>query len=154
MFDYKKIDDIIENYLEEEGEEWEDCFFGEASSSTIAFVEKELGVTLPVSYKKFLRKYGAGGIEGTTYWGIESNEEELEKNTVIFATKNYREKGLPQHLVVFEDLGEYVVCLDTKEMNEEGECPVVTWSCHDNDDIVFSEENFYTYFLEQLEEYL
>ena len=57
-------------------------------------------------------------------------------------------------LVAIEDLGEYIRCLDTSKMNKNNECPLVTWSYYDKDGIVFSDNNFYTYFMGQIEDCL
>lgn len=152
--DFEAIEEKISEYLEEEELEFDDCFMGGVSEEVIRLVEQKLDVTFPVSYKLFLEKYGSGGIDGMTYWGTESNSDDIEQHTVVVITNKYREKGLPDSLVVFEDLGEYVVCLETSKMDENGECPVVTWSYHDNDGIAFCEDNFYTYFLNQIEDFI
>ncbi len=154
MLDYKKIDEKIKEYLKNEEQEFDDCFLGGVSLEKISLVEKKLGVQFPTSYKEFLKKYGSGGIDGIIFWGIENNNVDINKNTVLFNTEKYRKKGIPDDLVVFRDVGEYVVCLETKKMDKNAECPVVTWSYHDKDGIIFCEKNFYIYFLKCVEECL
>ena len=41
-------------------------------------------------------------------------------------TKDWRQYGLPEKLVVVEDNGEWQYCLDTENM-KDGECSVVDW---------------------------
>lgn len=154
MFNSKEIEEKIEEYCENEGKKIEDIFFSGATLSEIAAVEKKLEVKLPKSYKWFLEKYGSGGIEGMEFWGIESNRSDVNNYTIVCITSEYRKKGLDLPLVVFEENGDYVTCMDTSKMNEEDECPVVTWSVYDSDGIVFKEDNFYSYLLSKIEDYL
>jgi len=154
MSKYEIIENKIEQYLQEEEKQFEKCFLGGVSLEKIKLVEKRLEIVFPKSYIFFLEKYGSGGVEGIVFWGIEGEEVDIEKATIVLITEEYRKKGLPHNLVVFEETGEYVVCLDTSRIDEEGECPVVTWSDYDNDGVVFSEKNFYMYFLNKLDDYL
>ncbi len=148
MLHYEEIENKINEYLEETGEELS-VFFEEngAAEEKIKSVEKLLEVTLPESFRWFLRKYGSGGIEGIELFGIESDREPKDC-TLVIMTKEYRKKGMPQNLVVIESEGDYVRCLET-----DGGA-VVTWSQHDKDGVVAEEENFYTYFNEKLDDYV
>lgn len=148
MFHYEEIENKINGYLEETGEE-ASVFFEEngAAEEKIKSVEAFLAVTLPESFQWFLKKYGSGGIEGIELFGIEC-EREPQDCTLVIMTKEYREKGMPQNLVVIEYEGDYVRCLET-----DGGA-VVTWSPHDRDGIVVEAENFYTYFNEKLDDYV
>lgn len=53
MKNYNKIEDIVNSYLEEEGEEYDNCFSGGVTEERIEKVEKVLGVKFPISYKWF-----------------------------------------------------------------------------------------------------
>ncbi|WZX99154.1 SMI1/KNR4 family protein [Bacillus sp. FSL W7-1360] len=99
-----------------------DDFTGGTDISEINSIEKELGCELPYSYKEFLKKYGSGGIFGVDILGC----TKAEIPSVIVQTKRYRELGMPSHLVVVEDAGEYVYSLNTKSFHGE-ECPVIVW---------------------------
>lgn len=154
MFNSKEIEDKIEKYCDNENKNIKDLFFDGAMLSEINAIEEKLGVKLPNSYKWFLGKYGSGGIGAMEFWGIESNKNNVNSYTVVSITEEYRKKGLDLSLVVFEENGEYITCLDTSKMNKNNECPVVTWSNYDLDGIVFKENSFYSYLLQQIEDYL
>ena len=149
---FLEIEKIIEQYVNEEDGELSNYFVGGASDNKISMAEEKLGVNFPNSYKLFLKKYGTGGIDGIMFWGIEENKDTIDKCTVVAITEEYRKKGLPNKLVVFEENGDSVTCLDTENMNENNECPIVTWSIYDEDGVVFLDEDFCSYFLELVEE--
>lgn len=154
MKQYSEIQKAINKYLLSEDKRLENYFLGGVSSEKISMAEEHLGVIFPDSYKFFLENYGSGGIGGMLFWGIESGKKQIEENTVIVITEEYRKKGLPNNLVVFEENGDYISCMETDKMNDENECPIVTWSIFDNDGIVFLEKDFYTYFLSRIEDYV
>lgn len=112
----KKIEELILS------QEEEFFFTGGVTREFIQKIEKELDVLLPESYKWFLSCYGYGGINGVLIQGVA-----LDKSLqVVNATKSLREYGLPENLVVIENMDEYVYCLDTSQMNDN-ECPIVDW---------------------------
>lgn len=96
-------------------------FTGGVDENTIKDLENVLQVTLPNSYKWFLEEYGSGGI-----YGAEKLIDNLNEASVIETTKEYRDVGLDKDLVIIEDCGEYMYCLDTSQL-ENGECLVVSW---------------------------
>lgn len=154
MENYIEIEQKIDQYLKNEKIEFSCCFLGGVNEREIEETEKALNVILPNSYKFFLKKYGSGGIEGMTFWGIEANKKQVEEYTVVAITEEYRKNGLPHNLIVVEENGDYVTCLETDKMNKDKECPVVTWSCYDEDEIVPLEKDFYTYLLNRIEDYI
>jgi hypothetical protein len=85
-------------------------------------MEEHLSLTLPESYKWFLRTYGQCGVAGVMIYGIARN------NTLRAAlvTEELREQGLPPEYVVILDVDEWIYCLDTSQ-KLDGECPVVEW---------------------------
>ena len=84
MFHYEEIENKINGYLEETGEELSVFFeINGAAEEKIKSVEKLLEVTLPESFRWFLRKYGSGGIEGIELFGIESDREPKDCTLVI-----------------------------------------------------------------------
>jgi len=101
----------------------DNCFFtGGVSEEFIHEIEKKLTVQLPESYKWFLSQYGYGGINGVLIEGVG-----LDKSLqVVKTTLNLRRYGLPESLVVIENIDEYVYCLDTAQMNKN-ECPILDW---------------------------
>ena len=101
----------------------EEFFFtGGVSAELIMEIENELDVKLPESYKWFLSHYGYGGINGVLIQGV-GLDRSLQ---VVNATCSLREYGLPENLVVIENMDEYVYCLDASQMNNN-ECPIVDW---------------------------
>ena len=118
-------------------------FTGAITESKINYIQKELGVILPDSYKFFLRHYGSGGMFGVEIIGC--GYSEIPR--VVEITKFYRKYGLPRDLVVIEDVDEYQYCLQTSLMND-GECPVVNWAI--DDDIIVENENFSVFFLKEI----
>lgn len=97
-------------------------FTGGVTEELIHEIEKELNVQLPESYKWFLSQYGYGGINGVLIQGVG-----LDKSLqVVNTTLSLREYGLPNNLVVIENIDEYVYCFDTAQMNNN-ECPIIDW---------------------------
>lgn len=98
-------------------------FVGKADEPRIKEIEYSLNVTLPESYKWFLRELGHGGVSG-----IEILGNGLGKiPSCVRSTNFWRKYGLPAFLVVIEDEGEdWIYCLDTSKLSNN-ECPVVNW---------------------------
>ena len=89
----------------------------------IAITESGLGVTLPEEYIAFLKEFGHGGINGIETIGIGKNGRLLfEEETLI-----YRKYGLPHDLIVIENCGEWLYCLNADNGN------VVMWSRGEQD---------------------
>lgn len=105
---YKQIDEFF--------------FTGGVKEELINEIELQLNVKLPESYRWFLRHYGHGGINGVLIQGI-GLDESLQ---VVNTTLSLRKYGLPNNLVVIENIDEYVYCLDTSQMINN-ECPIVDW---------------------------
>lgn len=151
MFDFDKLINIIKEYLDEEELDLKDEFSGGCTDNQVELVEKSLKVKLSNSYKWFLKEYGSGGIAGINLLGIESHKEDADTYTVVYGTKLYREKyNMDDSLVVLQNYGDYVACLDTSKI-ENNECAVVTWSQYDNGKILKKADNFYNYFLGELQ---
>lgn len=119
-------------------------FTGGVEEEEIIKIEKELNLRLPESYKWFLLHYGYGGVGGTTIEGVVPNGI----LTVVEQTLYQRKQGLPEHLVVIQDSGEFVDCLDVSEIKDE-DCSVVNWSMHDNDGVIKTTSSFFDYLLFQ-----
>ena len=136
----EKICKLISTYSDE------GFFVGNIKESLIKEIEVKLGVILPESYKWYVKNYGCGGI-GFDIMGVTRTGNLL----VLNSTEKYRKYGLPNGLVVIQDIGEWVYCLDTNRFEGE-ECQVVTWSMHDKDGIIYRNNNFYEYLLDSLNE--
>ncbi|WHY36822.1 SMI1/KNR4 family protein [Bacillus velezensis] len=110
----------VENFINENKQ---NAIFTEgASHENITRIEEILQCELPISYKWFLEKYGAGGLFGVLVLGYN-----FDHASVADKTKEYKQHyGLPDGLVVIEDVDFFAYCLDTNKM-KDGECPVVEW---------------------------
>ncbi|WP_035437986.1 SMI1/KNR4 family protein [Bacillus sp. UNC322MFChir4.1] len=121
-------------------------FHGSVDESLINEIEKKLQCTFPESYRWFLKNYGGGGVLGIDLTCVGS----LDNSPIILDTEAYRKMDMPREYVVIWDLGEYLYCLDTTNL-ENGECPVVTWDFVSKKTI-FEAKNFYEFLSQQLEE--
>lgn len=110
----------VENFINENKQNA--IFTDGASHENIGRIEEILQCELPISYKWFLEKYGAGGLFGVLVLGYN-----FDHASVADKTKEYKQHyGLADGLVVIEDVDFFAYCLDTNKM-KDGECPVVEW---------------------------
>jgi antitoxin YobK len=130
----KNFQNIID-LLDEKDLLTKENFSGPITNNTIELAEKRLGIKFSKSYKVFLNKLGCGGI-GCEVYGITRDLDFLNSNipecaipNVVWTTLEYnKEFNHPLHLPIVYNVGEGTLyCLDTSQMNEEGECPVVAW---------------------------
>ena len=118
-------------------------FTGGVDTDKIYYIENELDVKLPNSYKWFLKTFGYGFIYGIEILGYGKFTPPL----VVTKTLDYRKYGLPNEYVVIEDCDEFIYCLDTSKM-ENNECPVISWYMQDL--LLFEEKNFIRFFFREL----
>ena len=104
-----KLVTMIESYQEEKD------FFGQVSENDILAAEKSLDLRFPGEYREFIREYGSGGICGVDIEGIQGDKGA----SVVGATERYRRLGLNQAVVVLQDMGESVMCMDTSDDDEK-----------------------------------
>lgn len=129
------MDNIIKtieaNFLKDEY-----FFNGPCLKETVVNAEKTLEVYFPKTYREFLEKFGSGGVLGGYIYGIGRNDlmfnmpiPEVTAYHVVWSNLYERRNGLhPKHLISIYSVGEGTTyCLDTSQMNAEGECPVVAW---------------------------
>lgn len=122
-----------------------DDFTGGVDEKQIEYVQNTLEVQLPESYKWFLTNYGSGGLFGVDILGVAKSNIA----SVVIETKNYRDLGMSNSLVVIEDIGEYAYCLDTSKM-ENNECPVIAWNRQGGLDDFNTAKNFYKFLSQRL----
>ena len=124
------------NLIRDNFQDTEIDFSGPQSIETINKAEKALGVCLSESYKVFLKEVGCGGVGSLEIYGIIEDEDFNIKDIPFVAVPNaiwstlqwHRDFNHPLYLVIIYNVGEGTLyCLDTSQMNEEGECPVVAW---------------------------
>ncbi len=131
------------NFINEHMES--DDFTGGVDDSQINFVQEELGVEFPESYKWFLTMYGSGGLFRVDILGVAKSNIA----TVVIDTMRYWDLGFEKDLVVIENAGEYVYCLYTSKM-EKSECPVIAWNRHGGLDDYNTAQNFYEFLSQRL----
>ncbi|MCE4051395.1 MULTISPECIES: SMI1/KNR4 family protein [Bacillaceae] len=112
-------------------------------------LERILNVKLPKSYKEYLLTFGYGGIFGRYILGL---EEPPKEGSVIDSTREYLQKGLPKGFVVIEDVHEFLYCLNTNELNEKFECPVVSFFPHSKPSIRVDYSSFKEFLEDLIEE--
>jgi hypothetical protein len=96
---------------------------GQADEGTVSNIESGLGVSLPDSFKWFLKEYGLLMLPAYIIYGSGNNADPA----CLKLTLGVREKGLPAPYVVIEnDNDGRIICLDTSRL-KDGECPVVGW---------------------------
>lgn len=125
---------MIQNYevakkIIEENEELGD-FVGQIPEDVIEKAESLLGLELPKNYKQFIRDFGAGNFGSEEVYGILSDNFENSgiPDAVWFTIKQRKELQLPFQLVaIYFTGGEEYFCLDTSKINEDNECPVISY---------------------------
>lgn len=124
--DLEKAFELVEKNFKKE----ERGFLQGKSTDFIACAEEILNIIFPVSYKRFITEVGHGGPGSAFIPGI--YEEDLKKimdSGIVWGVLNDRANLIyPCHLISLYDVGDGTTyCLDTSQMNADGECPVVAW---------------------------
>ena len=92
--------------------------------------EKYLDIVFPKTYQKFIKTYGYISLGGQEIYGV-LNDEFINSgipNAIWLTYNNRKDFNFPHHLIPIYDVGEGTTyCLDTSQINAEGECPVVAW---------------------------
>lgn len=131
----KEILNTIKKY-EHEG----DFNYAQVEDSTLEKAQNTLGVRLPDQFVEYIKMFGYGGIGGITILGIGLD------GSVIFEeeTLSYREYGLPENLVVVENIDEWLNCIDCNTGK------IVSW---DQSGLLKEEcDSFDDYLIRQMEE--
>jgi ABC-type phosphate transport system auxiliary subunit len=105
-------------------------FEGPKSEELVKSAEVALGLTLPPTYRQFVRRLGCGDIAGEEFYGI--IKDDYENSSVpngIWVTLNERKTAnLPESIIIVADNGVggwYAI--DTSKKNMDGDSPVVDW---------------------------
>jgi len=123
---------------------------GPVGESEIAEAEKALGVVFPVSYRVFLKTYGASlGRAPYEMAGLpppsNGSRTPLFSNVVqltLSARKSSR-GTLPSSYIEFSSDGaDEAYCIDTSTTNINGESPVVVWGPHRSGEVAPSFAEF------------
>lgn len=117
--------DIIESEINASVED--PAYAGGASNEAIADYEKALGVNFPLSYKQFLKKYGALSFAGDTYYGItKSGISATSVPNVAYATNSARADGDANESMIVVKASGYglIYSIDVSTLGATGE-PVI-----------------------------
>ena len=105
---------------------------GPVTAAGIETAEKELGVEFPESYRLFLEKFGAAVCGPADIAGIFEHPAPDQCpywQDVVALTKQVRHVSrghIPNsYIPICDDGGDYMFYLDTAQLTEDGECPVV-----------------------------
>jgi antitoxin YobK len=148
----RSLDDLVTN-VKAAGHKVE--FSGGQSEANINELEAAIGLTLPPSFREFLRTYGGGGVVSEWISGIYKNQPYLtNKGSVYGDTIRCRERyGLPTFMIVIytQENDEVVWCLDTRKATVGGECPVVSFIVENTTPPVQIADSFDSFFRDYLE---
>jgi len=140
----KEIDDLVTG-VEHEDEE-------------IILVEKKLHVTLPDSFKTYLKRWGSLSMGSVEYYGLtqSSNFEDAGiPNFVWFTLKKREEANLPKNLIVFQNSNDEIFyCLDTNSYVDNTECNIAIWNNLDRSIDQIMNINFFGFLLGDIEEHI
>lgn len=118
---------LVNQYHESDGSENLLKKLPPPNASEIVKVERDLGNTLPDSYKYLLRHYGTLVFMGLELTGTYHNKLD-DRNSVITRTRSNRKNlGLPHFAIMVHSFGDGCwAVLDTSRMINN-ECPVILW---------------------------
>lgn len=132
--------DKIKKLIETNEEVFEGAFLMRVpTEEEIVAAESALGLKIPDEYIWFLQTYGHGGFF-FEFLGYGLNGKALFVEKTLYE----REYGLPKELIVIENLDEYVRCIDTNSGK------IVSWSKHDKDGVILEADDFYSHFIEEI----
>ncbi|MBC3949866.1 SMI1/KNR4 family protein [Pseudomonas folii] len=118
--------DVIESEINASGEELISA--GSADDSLILTFEKEMGVVFPLSYKLFLKRFGALSFAGDTYYGITKSGLAADSiPSVMFATMSARSQGdADSKMIVIQSSGYGpIYSIDTSISSGPNEHPII-----------------------------
>jgi hypothetical protein len=103
---------------------------GGCDEGLIARAEAQLGLSLPPSYRDFLRQLGECDIAGVEFYGVWTRGDNPDAlfGAVRTTLEARRTSAMPNSLVAFmsDGMGGLYV-LDTASLDEEGEAPILVW---------------------------
>ena len=111
--------------------------------------QKYLDVTLPCSFKDYLKEFGNLSFEACEFYGLTKNDDFKNSGipNFVWATKEYQNKGtLPKGYIVFySENEEWLYCLDINTPKD-----IVIWDINEDKE----EERFEVEFMVFLEEFI
>lgn len=102
--------------------------------------KKRLDVKLPEAYKKFLKEFGFGGLDGVETLGVAKNGRIVFVDTTI----ELRKLGMPDNLIAIEDCDEWWYCIEKKSQK------IVSWALEDGSSFKEEFPNFESYLFDRV----
>jgi hypothetical protein len=98
---------------------------------TIAAAERDLSTTFPPSYRRVIEEFGTWDIAGEEFLGVYQTPAMGQKllGSVAETLDAHSQYGMPSDLIVvmFDGMGGLIV-LDSSQVDQEGEYPVLVWN--------------------------
>jgi antitoxin YobK len=123
MSSYRKATELIAKHPELAD------FVGPRSGSLIAAAERKLGIQFPLTYRRFLTEFGAGGFGSEEILGVidEDFEASSTPDAIWWTLQDRRNWNLPHHLVAVYDVGDGEVFYLDLSTPEKSEAPVIAY---------------------------
>ncbi|WP_079042226.1 SMI1/KNR4 family protein [Streptomyces aureus] len=100
-------------------------------TATITAAEHELGTALPPSYRRLIEEFGTWDVAGEEFLGVYRTPAMGQKllGSVTETLDACSQYGMPSGLiaVMFDGMGGLIV-LDSSQVDQEGEYPVLVWN--------------------------
>ncbi|MEU0070846.1 SMI1/KNR4 family protein [Streptomyces sp. NPDC006332] len=100
-------------------------------AGTMTAAESDLGVAFPPSYRRLIEEFGTWDIAGEEFLGVYQTPAMGQKLLgSVTETQDARSQyGMPSDLIVvmFDGMGGLIV-LDSSQVDQEGEYPVLVWN--------------------------
>jgi antitoxin YobK len=128
---------------------------GSVDNSCISSAEEYLGIKFPPSYREFLREFGTLGMPNEIY-GITGTDFKTSgiPNGIWYTATQREDIGLPHNLLlVREDDGVSAYCIDTSEIDQSGESPIVVWDIPSSSVVMKKGRSFSDFLLNCIEEF-
>jgi hypothetical protein len=130
---------------------------GKKSALLVEKAEKALDVKLPLSYKQFLIEFGKLAFGARTYLGVIDDDFENSglPDGIWYNLRLRREYNFPKHLiVVYNNNGLELICLDTKNFFSADECAIAIWDCVHDEVSATANVQFADYLLDEINDQL
>lgn len=131
---------------------------GSHSDHEIFLAEKALNVSLPSSFKFYLKEWGNISFGHVEFLGL-TNTKDFSKsgypNFVWYNLLKRNENDFPEKFIIFQSINnEFFSCLDIENRFEDGECKIIIWNNLDKCIEQKCDLNFNDYLLDEIDEYL
>jgi hypothetical protein len=143
------------NIIQKKLQELANVHIGEEQNDEhIQKAQEHLEITLPNSFKQYLKAFGNLSFQGYEFYGLTANDDFDNAgipNFVWASKQKWQENSLPKgYVLCYNDNEQWLYCLDTNSMKENAECDMVIWDTAQNKE----EQRFHIDFLLFLEEFM